>query len=544
VAGAAAGAVWLVGCGGGDDDGTTPPAGETPGGGPSSGLINEKNPPVAGQRYQVSTDANFDTFDPHLGIAGSTGYFARIYNVLVNQSATKPEFFFLDLATEFENPDNTTWVFKMRPGVKIGPNPLGVPERDMDGEDVVASFDRIKNEPKANNGAFVKEFVESVTSSGDTVTIKTTKPFAFFLNRVGNFVNAIPPKELIADASIIEKMRSSSAGAGPYRLVSSTEGEGAKIDKNPSYYLKDARNNNGPLPYLDGMDVKVITDRSARRTAFQSGQLHVYPPENKAEADSLGGQFVITTDPAFTFIALTMNPEKPPFDDARVRRAFSRAINRQQIIDIVYQGDAKQNGLVHWPTGSFAFSDEELKQYQPFDVEDAKALVSAVGGIKVKMMYPANSTIEQHDKVLPIFLEQMKAAGIEIDQDPQDFTTWLENYRTLNYDLSLSLNQVYETPETPLNFHIAKGPIGDRSYAIGLNDPAIEAAVLKAKETLEFEAQLKAVRDAQIAIYEKDPTFLPFVSWYGYTAYSKKVHNIPEGLGTTALLVNDWWIEA
>jgi peptide/nickel transport system substrate-binding protein len=555
--GVGVGAIALVGCGSdGDDEPKTPGAdeptaeatsgGEEPDDAPS--FLNEKNPPVAGGRYQTYGTANFDTFDPHLGIAGSTAFFPRIYNVLVNQSATRPKYIFYDLATEFENPDDRTWTFTLRPGVKIGPNPLEVPERDLDAADVVATFDRIKNEPRANNGAFVKEFVEAVTASADgkTVTIKTTKPYAWFLNRVGNFVNAIPPKELLADEASIEKMRGTSAGGGPFRIVSSTEGEGAKIDKNPAYYRKDEFNNDAALPYLDGIDVRLIADRAAQRTAFQSGQLFQYTPETKSEADSLGGGNTIAKDPAFTFIALTMHPEKAPFTDIRARQAFSYAINRQQIIDIVYQGDARKNGLVHWPVGegSFAFTQDELEKYQPYDPAEAKKLVSALGGLKVKMMYPAASPIEQHDKVLPLFLEWMKEADIEIEQDPQDFTTWLENYRTLNYTLSLSLNQVYETPETPLNFHIGKGPIGDRSYAIGLNDPAIEAAVEKTKTTLDLEENIKAVRDAQVLIYEKGPTFLPFVSWYSYTAYAKKVHNIPSGIGLTGLLINSVWVEA
>ena len=56
----------------------------------------------------------------------------------------------------------------LRPGVKIGSNALGVPERDMDAHDVIATFDRIRNDARTNNGAFVKEYVESVTSDAPT----------------------------------------------------------------------------------------------------------------------------------------------------------------------------------------------------------------------------------------------------------------------------------------------------------------------------------------------------------------------------------------
>jgi hypothetical protein len=55
---------------------------------------------------------------------------------------------------------------------------------------------------------------------------------------------------------------------------------------------------------------------------------------------------------------------------------------------------------------------------------------------------------------------------------------------------------------------------------------------------------VKAVRDAQKLLYAKDPIFLPLVSGYVYTAYTNRVHNVPDGLGTTAALLNTWWIEA
>lgn len=555
VAGAAASAVWLVGCGGSSDDSKKTPGATTTGATAqaTSGasktepdVLNEKNPAVAGGRYLVSNTASFDTFDPHLGIASSTAYFPRLYNVLLQQSPTRPEFTFFDLAESFETPDPLTWNFKIRKGVKVAQNTLGVPERDLNGDDVVATFDRIKNEPKANNGAFVKQNVTSVTTTGDTVTIKTKDPYAWFLNRVGLFVNTIPPKELIANQASIDKMRNKSAGAGPYVLTSSTEGEGATLERNKNYFGKDSKNGNAQLPYIDGFDIKLITDRAAERAAFQNAQLLSYQPANKGEADELAKNslFYQAKGPSFTFISLTMHPEKDPFKDNRVRKAFSMAINRDEYVQRVYQGDAKPNGLVHWPLGSYAFSGDELTKRQPYDVAEAKKLVTAVGGIKVKMIYPAASNIEEHDKHLPIFLEQMKAAGIEIEQDPQDFPTWLENYRTLNYTLSLSLNQVYETPEVPLDFHSKGGPLTDRSYVVGLNLPEIDTAIEFSKKQTEFEARKKAVLDAQDLIYAKDPAFLPFVSPVTYVLYNKKVRNLPDGVGSTAGLLNTAWIEA
>ncbi|MBI5289795.1 MAG: ABC transporter substrate-binding protein [Chloroflexi bacterium] len=547
VAGAAAGAIWIAGC----SDGKTPVDGITPlAGTPSAGdptkpdYANPLDPPIAGGRYQAVAPAPFDSFDPHRAVGASTAVFPRIYNVLVQQSAQRPQVSVFDLAESLENPDDVTWIFKIRPGVRIGPNDLGVPERDLDGDDAVATFERIKAIPEAPNGAFVKEFLAGVTAGGGAMTLTTTKPYAWLLSRVGNFVNTIPPRELIADEASIAKLLDRSAGAGPYRLASSSEGEAARLERNPSFYAKDSAGTQ--LPYLEGIDIRTITDRSAWRTAFVNGQVHQYTAEGKAEIDALSSDFFVVKDPLAQFVPVAMNPEKPPFNDPRARRAVSRAINRQQFVDRIYSGDAKPNGLVHWPAGedSYAFSAQELEELQPFDVAEARSLVEALGGLKVKLVYPAATNVALHSSHVPIFVEQLKAANIDIDDSPLEFTAWLATYRSRDYEMSLGLTQVIETPEQPLNWHTSNGPLGDRSFGVGIGDPDIDKAIENTKTILDVDARVKAVRDAQKLIYAKDPTFLPLVSGYNYNAYSNKVHNLPAGIGATALFVHSVWIEA
>jgi ABC-type transport system substrate-binding protein len=98
----------------------------------------------------------------------------------------------------------------------------------------------------------------------------------------------------------------------------------------------------------------------------------------------------------------------------------------------------------------------------------------------------------------------------------------------------------------PLDAHAATGPLADRSFFIGLNDPEIEAAIQKTKATFDIEEQIAAVHEAQKIIYSKGPTWFPLVTPYGYTVYSNKVHNLASGLGpaTNALANIASWIEA
>ena len=105
--GAAAGAVWLVGCGGGSSDNKTPGAAATApatpaGGSEPCGTPARRRRPAA--RTTSAAPRDFDTFDPYIGIAASSAYFPALYNVLVNFSALDATFRFDDLLDEARAP--------------------------------------------------------------------------------------------------------------------------------------------------------------------------------------------------------------------------------------------------------------------------------------------------------------------------------------------------------------------------------------------------------------------------------------------------------
>jgi peptide/nickel transport system substrate-binding protein len=537
-AGAAGAAIWLVGCGGGDDDG------DDNGGG------NGGDGPVAGGTYRVAGTADFDTFDPYIGIAASVAYFPRLYNVLANFSALDTSFRFDDLSTGYEQPDENTYVFAIRPGVKVSPNSLGVPERDLDASDVVTSYERVKTLPQSNAFAFIGQWMESQEASADnqTYTFKTPRPYAFFRNRIGSAINTVVPKEALTDENIA-KLRQQAAGAGPFMLESYTEGQGATLVKNPNYYRKDADNSNAQLPYIDTFDVKIITDQATLLTAFQSDQLDSYSTTNVDESNSLqaGNNFNVVKDPVNTFLAFTMNPDRGPWRDDRIRMAANYAMNRQDYIDIVYKGEAQANGLLHWPLGDLALQPDELAEYQSYDPGKAKELIRAATGqdtVDITVMYPAESDIEQHRLHLPIWLEHMQAAGFNVTQDAQAFPTWLDNYTNLNYDASLALNQVYEYAEFSLDWQHSEGPARNNIYAKGLGAlyPEIDEEIDRVKSLTDPEEFKEAILQWQRDVFEKGPTFLPLVSPYSFTLYHPRVHNIPQGIGASGLFVNTWYI--
>ena len=534
----AAGLAIAAACGEGGDDG--------PNGNGTSGE------PRTGGRYIASINGDWGTIDPVTSVAFAPGIFPFIYNVLVDRSRIDPEFVYFDLAESFEQPDEETYLFTIRPNVRIAPNTLGIEERALDSGDAKVWFDRIADDDSAVARSFTSMWLDSV-SAPDTMTfeLKTAGAYAYTLFRIGAPLGGtIPPREFFEqDISLTDQ----GVGAGPWAVIepgSYSNTGGIVLHRNPNYYRK--AENGDSLPYIDTREVVRISDRQPRRAAFQDGQIDTYGAENREEADGLLDQIpdlTVVEDPANTFIAFTMNPTRDPWQDERIRKAALFALNRQEFVDLVVgEGGGRPNGLVHWPLGDFALSPEELEELQPYDPAESRKLIQAATGedsIDINMIYPV-SDIEFHDKHLPIFLKQMSDAGFNIKEDPQDFTTWLGSLTNVDYDSSLSLNQIYETAEVPLDFHAAQGPQGDGNFAIGIGSiyPEVEEAIQASKAATDPEAQVEAVLNAQRVIYDKGPAFLPIMSWTAFTMYHPYVKNIPQGQGATDLyLASEIWLD-
>lgn len=547
----AAGLLLAAACGGGGGS-KTPSAGGTSGAGTTTagGGAPPAGPPKIGGRYKGVNLGAWGTIDPLVSVGNATGIMPRFYNTLICRSNVDPKFIFYDLAQSFEQPDDSTYIFKIRPGVKIAPNTMGIPERDMNAQDAVGYFDRIKAEPDTIERKFTEPWLDSYSATGDTFTFKTKGPYAYTLSTMGRALGGcIPPRETY-DQHI--DLKAQAAGGGPMMIKpgSFQESGSVSLDRNPNYYRKDEASGL-QLPFYDGIDVALVTDVQARKTAFLGKQLYDYAAQDAQEAKDLVNQnkdLYIVRRPSFTFISFSMNPDRAPWNDDRIRQAAQHALDRQQFVDlIVGNGEGKPDGLVHWPTGPYAFTDDELNQdsRQSYDPKKSKDLIKAATGsdtIRVKITYPV-SDIEFHNKHLPIFLKQIKDAGFDVQEDPKDFTSWLGDYTDVKYDASLSLNQIYETPEIALDWQHSKGPAGDGHFMTGVGKlhPEVDAAIIDSKKATTLDGLIAGVKAAQDAAYKVGPSFLPIMSWYAYTNYWNFVRNV-HVLGDTEEFLSDSWL--
>ena len=208
---------------------------------------------------RFGTDAEPIGFDPHtISAVASQRVMSQMYNTLVDVDENLnviPE-----LALSWEQPDEQTYVFKLREDVKFHNG------RQLTAEDVKYSFERILNPDVGALGSSASYAgdIESVTVNDPfTVTIKLKKVNAPFLANLSSNYCAIVAKEVVEESGDLLR---ADGGTGPYTLGEWVPDNMVSIHRFADYTLKAA-------PAFDTIEFYVMTDASARLAALRTGSV-------------------------------------------------------------------------------------------------------------------------------------------------------------------------------------------------------------------------------------------------------------------------------
>lgn len=392
VGGASAGAIAMVGCSSDKKSGGTPAAGQSPG---ASGTApSEGTPKVGGTLHgTISLVLGKDpmkasSFLTHALASYSYSRLMRFKTTLGELPQDQWYEAEPEVAAKVENPDPLTYIFTLRPDVKFH-NVPPVNGRKLGAKDVVYSYNRYSSISPNKAGL---NMVDSVTASADDtqVTFKLKQPFGLFLNRIASFQDLwIMPQEFIesSDKAADDTM----LGSGPFLFDQFVAGQVISWKKNPDYFEKDA--NGTALPYLDAVNLAIITDQNQVLSQFAAGAIDTItvPPKLIDSVRSQNPNAVIDQAPRNILSFLYFDPlayteDKMPFKDERVRIAMSRAIDRDGLLQLVSKaGGVWANmpidggfGKEWWLDPKSADMGDAAKNYK-YDVAEAKALLSAAG---------------------------------------------------------------------------------------------------------------------------------------------------------------------
>jgi dipeptide transport system substrate-binding protein len=342
---------------------------------------------AAAKTVVFCSEGSPEGFNPSLYTAGTTfdASSRQVFNRLVEfeRGTTK---IVPALAESWEvSDDGLTYTFKLRQGVKFHTTADFTPTRDFNADDVVFSFERQRDENHPYHGVSGGQYeyfvsmdmpglIESVEKVDDyTVRFNLNKPEAPFIANLGMDFASIMSAEyadMMTAAGTPEKVDLNPVGTGPFQLVSYQKDAVIRYKAHPDYWAGKAA--------IDDLVFAITPDNSVRYQKLKAGECHVMPYPNPADIEAM------RNDPDINLLEqeglnvgyLAFNTEKEPFTNKLVRQALNYAVNKQAIIDAVFQGSGK---IAKNPIPPTIWSYNDAVQDYSYDPEKAKALLAEAG---------------------------------------------------------------------------------------------------------------------------------------------------------------------
>ena len=449
-------------------------------------------------------------FDPHLTRAFMTHTaLSFVYNKLLRHKVgpdVPPGIFIVepDLAERWEAPDDTTYIFHLRQGVKWHNKPP-VNGRELVAEDVKFSFDRFLTVP----GNPERQLLESVdrVEVVDRYTVKFVlkEPFVWLLDILANAMCMwIVAPEVAQKYGDFRKVETT-IGTGPFLLESYEPNVKTIFKRNPDYFRQG-------LPYIDGVEWLVVQDESTGLAMYRTGQLDTGPGANWAvrqedlEALKKSHPHLRYQDMlAINSTTIWMRTDQPPFNDVRVRRAISQAIERQALIEAVYlRGEpspAIGRGLAQW-----SLPIDQLgagAQYYQYNPKEARRLLAEAGYAKGLKTPLTVSSGYGRDLIEATQLVQryLKDVGIEVELKIQEYGAYQATTCQGKFEgLAMGPFAVAWEGDSALYGPYMPDQPRNRGH---VNDPKLTAMVQEQRRTKDPEARKQILIDFQRYVAEQ-----------------------------------------
>lgn len=425
------------------------------------------NPPSA----SIHEEATVSTVTPFMSVYNNLVLYDQ-HKKLNSVDGIRPE-----LATSWAwNEDKTRLTFKLREGVTWHDG------KPFTAKDVACTMDLLQDKRadqfrKNPRKGWWQNLKEVQVISDYEVVFQLNRPQASFLSLFATGYNPVYPCHVSA-----ADMRTKPIGTGPFKMAEFKSNESVKLVRNANYWRKGH-------PYLDGIDWRVISNRSTRALAFVAGEFDMTFSLDLTVAltKDIQAQLpnaICELQPTNQSFNLLINREAPPFNDPRIRTALALALDRKAFVDIITDGKGKIGGvMLAGPEGLWGMPPElvsALPGYSP-DVEknraQARAIMEGLGygpgrPLKVKV---ATRNIPLYRDPAVILIDQLRTIYVEGELDVIDTSVWFSKVARGEYSVGMNLTAAaLDDPDVSLYENYACG--SERNYTKYCN-PDVEKLV-------------------------------------------------------------------
>jgi peptide/nickel transport system substrate-binding protein len=391
-------------------------------------------PPKRGGTLTAAAEIDPISLDPHTNSNfSSMQAYDHIYESLTTYDEKTNVIPALAQSWEITN-GGKTYTFRLRPNVKFHNG------QTMTAEDVKYSIERVLDPKTASPWkSWLDPIKEIKVIDPLTVQVNLDAPYSPLLGSfAGMRAAGIIPKGLAER----ENLKITGIGTGPFKLVEYVPQDRIVYARHADYWDK-------PLPYLDGMVFKVLTEENARLAALRAGQIQYafLSAQGAAQLENVPG--IMVAKSPFAWVALHyISVVDKPLSDARVRRAMRMAVDTNEVIQKAVYGAGVPSGTVPTGYGDWSLDPQSLPYLKP-DVEGAKKLLAEAGypnGFKVEIkcspQYPefvANTLVVQ---------SSLKKIGIDVTVTQMEWGAFVADNRKSDQSGGKEGGQIFASANT------------------------------------------------------------------------------------------------
>ena len=401
---------------------------------------------ASAQSLVYCSEGSPEGFDPALYTAGTTFDASShpIYDHLTEFKVGTTEVL-PGLAESWEvSEDGKTVTFKLRQGVKFHSNDQFTPTRDFNADDVIFTFDRQGNPDNPYNGysggtweyygsMSMPDLVESIEKVDDyTVKFNLTRPEAPFIANMAMDFASIVSKEYadaMMEAGTPEMLNQAPIGTGPFKFQAYQKDAVIRYLRNDDYFGDKAK--------VESLIFAITPDASVRYQKVQAGECHIMAYPNPADVQAMkdSDDVVVMEQEGLNVGYLAYNTNVAPFDNANVRKALNMAIDKQSIIDVVFQGSGE---IAKNPIPPTMWSYNDAIEDDQYDPEAAKAMLEAEGVTDLSMKIWAMPVQRPYNpnarRMAELMQDDLSKVGVNVEIVSYEWGEYLERSKAADRD--------------------------------------------------------------------------------------------------------------